>query len=391
MQTSKQQLLLMMAFLMPFSFSIWMVLLNNFAIEAAQFSGREIGMLQSLREIPGFLAFTAIYVLMILKEQTFALISLLVLAIGITLTGFFPSVYGLYFTTVLMSVGFHYFETVNQSLTLQWIPKADTPAFMGKALAVKGAAAVLAYSLLWILLEYSHFQYVSLYAMFGGLTILAVMFIAWRFPHYQAEYEQHKRLILRQRYWLFYTLVFLSGARRQIFVVFAGFLMVEKFHYSVSDIALLYLVNQVLNILFARKIGRLIGRIGERKTLIIEYCGLILVFSGYAVVNQAEWAAALYIVDHLFFAMAIAVKSYFQKIADPADIASSAGVSFTINHIAAVVLPALLGMVWLYSNDVVFWIGAGIAVASLVFALMVPRHPSPQCETIQLIKQRKIA
>ncbi|MGY5453073.1 MFS transporter [Agarivorans sp. MS3-6] len=381
MQRSKKQLLLMMAFLMPFSFSIWMVLLNNFAIEVAQFTGREIGILQSLREIPGFLAFTAIFVLLILKEQTFALLSLLVLAIGITLTGFFPSVYGLYFTTVLMSIGFHYFETVNQSLTLQWIPKDETPAFMGKALAVKGAAAVLAYSLLWSLLEYGRFEYVSLYAMFGGMTILAVLFIALRFPHYTAEHEQHKRLILRQRYWLFYTLVFLSGARRQIFVVFAGFLMVEKFGYSVSDIALLYLANQVLNILFAGKIGQMIGRIGERRALMIEYTGLVFVFAGYALVEQAEWAAGLYIVDHLFFAMAIAIKSYFQKIADPADIASSAGVSFTINHIAAVILPALLGLVWLYSPSLVFWLGAVIAVASLAFSFLVPRHPEQHQET----------
>ncbi|GDY27977.1 MULTISPECIES: MFS transporter [unclassified Agarivorans] len=386
MQRSKKQLLLMMAFLMPFSFSIWMVLLNNFAIEVAQFTGREIGILQSLREIPGFLAFTAIFVLLVLKEQTFALISLLVLAIGITLTGFFPSVYGLYFTTVLMSVGFHYFETVNQSLTLQWIPKAETPAFMGKALAVKGAAAVLAYSLLWVLLEYSEFEYVSLYALFGGITILAVLFIALRFPHYTAEHEQHKRLILRQRYWLFYTLVFLSGARRQIFVVFAGFLMVEKFGYSVSEIALLYLANQVLNIIFAGKIGQLIGHIGERRALMIEYTGLVFVFGGYALVETAEWAAGLYIIDHLFFAMAIAIKSYFQKIADPADIASSAGVSFTINHIAAVILPALLGFVWLYSPSLVFWFGAAIAVASLAFSFLVPRHPEQHRETTWALK-----
>ncbi|WP_432452535.1 MULTISPECIES: MFS transporter [unclassified Agarivorans] len=386
MHRSKKQLLLMMAFLMPFSFSIWMVLLNNFAIEVAQFSGREIGILQSLREVPGFLSFTAIFVLLLLKEQTFALLSLLILAIGISLTGFFPSVYGLYFTTVLMSVGFHYFETVNQSLTLQWVPKSETPEFMGKAIAVRGAAAVLAYSLLWSLLEYSDLAYSSLYAMFGGLTILAILLIALRFPHYTAEHEQHKTLILRSRYWLFYTLVFLSGARRQIFVVFAGFLMVEKFGYSVSDIALLYLVNQVLNIFFAGKIGRLIGRVGERKALIIEYSGLFFVFAGYALVEQAEWAATLYVIDHLFFAMAIAIKSYFQKIAAPADIASTAGVSFTINHIAAVVLPALLGFIWLYSPSMVFWCGAVIAILSLMFALLVPRHPTPEYETLLIAK-----
>ena len=84
----------------------------------------------------------------------------------------------------------------------------------------------------------------------------------------------------------------------------------------------------------------------------------------------------LYIVDHFFFALAIAIKTYFQKIADPADIASSAGVSFTINHIAAVVLPAALGVLWLSSPAAVFLVGAGLAGLSLLLSLNIPTHPA---------------
>ena len=108
-----ENLLLAMAFIMPLIFSVWMVLLNNFVIEKANFTGKEIGILQSLREIPGFLAFTVVYVLLFIKEQKLAIISLAVTAIGVIITGFFPSVIGLYLTTMIMSVGFHYFETVN--------------------------------------------------------------------------------------------------------------------------------------------------------------------------------------------------------------------------------------------------------------------------------------
>ncbi len=116
-------LLLLMAFVMPLIFSTWMALINNFSKEAAAFTGKEIGILQSLREIPGFLAFTVVWVLLIVKEQRLAIWSLLVLAVGVSLTGYFPSIFGLYITTVIMSVGFHYFETIHQSLVLQWIPK----------------------------------------------------------------------------------------------------------------------------------------------------------------------------------------------------------------------------------------------------------------------------
>ena len=151
----------------------------------------------------------------------------------------------------------------------------------------------------------------------------------------------------RPRKLLWIWLTFFSGARRQIFTVFAAFLMVEKFGYKASQVALLFLINYAYNWLFAEKIGSLIGRIGERSALTIEYIGLILVFTSYAYVENPYVGAGLYVIDHMFFALAIAISTYFQKIADPADIASSAGVSFTINHIAAVIVPVLLGLVWI--------------------------------------------
>ena len=93
-------------------------------------------------------------------------------------------------------------------------------------------------------------------------------------------------------------------------------------------------------------------------------------------------AAGLYIIDHMFFALYIAMSTYFHKIADPADLASSAGVSFTINHIAAVVVPAALGLVWVVSHSAVFLVGVGFAVGSLALARNVPDNPAPGNEVI---------
>ncbi|TCS40829.1 MFS transporter [Reinekea marinisedimentorum] len=376
-QKLRENFLLLVAFVMPIAFSSWLALLNNFAIDAAGFTGREIGILQSLREVPGFLSFAAVFVLLFLHEQRFAVISLLLLGLGVFLTGFFPSVLGLYVTTVIMSIGFHYFETINQSLTLQWLPKEHTAEFMGRVLSVKAVAAILSFGGVWLAIDYFELAYVYVYAIFGGLTLVAVVYMALRYPLFAAKAPQQKKLILRKRYWLFYWLTFLSGARRQIFVVFAGFLMVEKFGYSAGQIALLLLINHFFNMLFAKKIGAWIGHIGERKALTIEYIGLVLVFAGYAIVENAWAAAGLYVVDHLFFAFAIAIKTYFQKIADPGDMASTAGVSFTINHIAAVVLPVVLGLVWLVSPAAVFYLGAVIAALSLASSQLIPSVPAP--------------
>ena len=360
---------------MPLTFAVWNVLLNNFVIEKAAFTGQEIGLLQSFREIPGFLAFTAVFVLLILKEQTFALVSLALMSVGVAITGWFPFEIGLYCTTVLMSIGFHYFETVNQSLTLQWLNKEQSAHFMGKQLSVKSFASLFAYASIWLLMEVAGISYNAMYMLAGGAGVFIVILLWLTFPQFEQPAIQNKKLILRKRYWLYYCLTFFSGARRQIFVVFAAFMMVEKFEYTVGEVSLLFMINYVFNLLFAPTIGKWIHKVGERKALSFEYMGLTIVFISYGLVENAHIAGALYVIDHLFFAMAIAIKTYFQKVADPKDIASTAGVAFTINHIAAVVIPALLGIVWLTAPSLVFYIGAAFALCSLGLALNLPASP----------------
>ena len=366
---------------MPLGFAAWQALLNNFAIEQAAFTGREIGILQSLREVPGFLAFTAVFVILVLREQTFAVLAVALFGIGVAITGYFPSEYGLYCTAVLMSIGFHYFETIRQSLSLQWLDKAEAPRILGRLIAVGSATSLVAYAAMYVLLEVFAIAYEFIYLAAGGVAVGIAVALAG-FPHFPARTPQRKEIVLRRSYWLYYGLTFLSGARRQIFVVFAGFLMVEKFGYSAANIAALFLVNHLFNFLFAEKIGALIGRIGERHALTLEYVGLVVVFTLYAFVDNAYVAAGLYVVDHMFFALAIAIKTYFQKIADPADIASTAGVSFTINHIAAVAIPALLGYVWLQSPSAVFLVGTAFAACSLALAQNVPRRPRQGNEAV---------
>ena len=375
-------LLIFMAAAMPLSFSTWMALLNNFSVEMADFTGREIGILQSLREIPGFMAFTAIFVLIILREQTFALISLLVLGIGVAISGYFPTVVGLYCTTVLMSIGFHYFETMQQALSLQWVKKDRTAMVMGRQLSAKSLSSLVMFGIVWAMLELLNVEYRYVYLFGGALTVIAAVFAWMAFPKFADAHPQTKKLILRKRYWLYYALTFMSGARRQIFTVFAGFLMVEKFGYDAATITLLFLLNHAINMVMAPKIGKLIGKWGERKALTFEYIGLFIVFVSYAFVESDKLAGALYVIDHLFFAMAIAIKTYFQKIADPADISSTAGVSFTINHIAAVFIPVAFGLLWLISPSAVFLAGAAMALVSLVLALNVPDDPEPGKEVV---------
>jgi len=379
-------LLYLMAAAMPIAFATWSALLNNFVIEAAGFTGVEIGWLHTVREIPGFLAIGVILLIILIREQVLAVISLVALGAGTAVVAQFPEFSGLLMTTLISSIGFHYYETVNQSLQLQWIEKENAPQTLGWIVAIGSGASLFAYAALVVTWKAFDLSYNLVYMLAGGITVAIALYCFLVFPQFEAPNPQHKKMILRRRYWLYYALQFMSGARRQIFVVFAAFMMVERFGFEVHEVTALFLINFVANMAFAPLMGRMVARFGERRALVFEYVGLTAVFLAYGGIYYFGWgvvlAAALYVLDHLFFALAFALKTYFQKIADPADIAPTAAVAFTINHIAAVTLPAVLGYLWITAPQSVFLLAAGMAVTSLALALMIPRHPGPGNETI---------
>lgn len=379
-------LLFLMAAAMPIAFSTWSALLNNFVIEVADFDGADIGLLHTVREIPGFLAVGVIALIIFMREQVLGVVSLALLGVATAVTAWFPSLGGILTITMLSSIGFHYYETVNQSLQLQWLDKAKAPLVLGWMVAAGSAATLLSYGLIVLLWEPLGLTYNIVYLVSGGLTAGVAVFCLIAYPQFEAPNPQIKKLILRRRYWLYYALQFMSGARRQIFVVFAGFMMVERFGFAVHEVTALYLINLLANMVFGPFMGKAVSVFGERNTLCFEYVGLIAVFLAYGGVYFFGWgvvlAASLYVIDHLFFALALALKTYFQKIADPRDIAPTAAVAFTINHIAAVFLPVGLGLLWLVSPGAVFALAASMAAVSLALALLIPRHPEPGNETI---------
>ncbi|NOD77131.1 MULTISPECIES: MFS transporter [unclassified Ruegeria] len=378
-------LLFVMAMTMPIAFNAWSALLNNFVIEVANFDGADIGLLHTVREIPGFLAIGVIAVIIFIREQVLAMISLMMLGVATAVTAWFPSLGGLLFVTLFSSIGFHYYETVNQSLQLQWLPKDRAPQILGWLVAMGSAATAVVYGLIVLTWERFDLSYNFVFMAAGGVTVLLALFSLIAYPQFDAPTPQTKKLILRRRYWLYYALQFMAGARRQIFIVFAGFMMVEKFGFKVHELTSLYLINLMINMMAAPLLGKAVAKFGERRTLIFEYAGLAIVFAAYGGIYWFGWgvllAAILYVIDHVLFALALALKTYFQKIADPADIAPTAAVAFTINHIAAVFLPALLGLLWVVSPGAVFGLAAAMAIVSLLLSLLIPRHPEPGNET----------
>jgi len=348
---------------------VWRTLFNNFSVEVALLDGNHIGIIQSVREVPGLLTLLVIFVFMVIKEHRLSALSILVLGLGVTVTGLFPSFLGLLFTTLIMSIGFHYYETTNQSLTLQYFDKHISPWVLGKMRSYSAASNIAVGILIYLLT--SVLNYTQMYFLLGGLICAAGI---WGFRQNPIDRDvplQRKEMIFRKKYWLFYFLTFMGGARRQIFVAFAVFLMVKKFQFSIQEVTALFVVNNVINYFLSPLIGKSIIRFGERKVLSLEYGSLIFIFLAYAVVQSKIVLAILYILDHIFFNFAIAIRTYFQKVGDPQDIAPSMAMGFTINHIAAVFLPAIGGLLWMVDYRIPFVAGAAMSMISLLAVQMI--------------------
>jgi hypothetical protein len=351
----------------------WRNLFNNFAVEKAFLDGKDIGLIQSFREVPGFLALLVVYVLMIIKEHRLTAISILTMGIGIAMTGFFPSFAGIMITTVIMSFGFHYFETTNQSLALQYFDKKTSPWIFGK-LRSYGAAANIA-SGLFILSVGSFLSYTQMFFILGFILVGAAIYCLCQDPTNKELVPQHKKMVFKKKYWLYYLLTFLAGARRQIFVAFAVFLLVKQFNYTITSVTILFVINNSVNFFLSPAVGKAIIAFGEKRILTIEYIANIVIFIAYATTQSVIFVGALYILDSIFFNFAIGVRTYFQKVADSKDIAPSMAVGFTINHIAAVVIPAMGGILWMFDYRIPFFFGAGLSLIALIFAQYIKIEP----------------
>lgn len=356
----------------------WQTLFNNFAVEKAGVDAVKMGIIQSLREVPGFLTFFVVYILMVVAEHRFASLSIIVLGIGVLLTGFFPSFGGLLFTTVLMSIGFHYFDTANQSLTLQYFKPEGVPLVLGKLRSFTALSNIGVGVVLWILSQY--LTYPFLFLGVGVAVIIIGLYSTTLRPVDHLLPAQHKNLVFKRKYWLFYTLNLLAGARRQIFIVFAIFILVQRYHYSVMEISILFIINNLITYILSPLVGKAINKVGERAMLTIEYISLILVFTSYALIQDRLAVGVIYTIDSLFFSFSIAINSFFRKMAYPPDIAPSMAVGFTINHITAVVLPVLGGILWVYNWRLPFIGGAILACCSLFFSQFVEKGNRFQAE-----------
>ncbi len=294
---------------------------------------------------------------------------MILLGIGTAFTGIFTSFTGLLATTFTMSVGFHFFETTNKSLTVQYFNTTESPVVFARMRGYTALANIAVGFAIWLMSFM--LPYMQMFLLLGLIISLTGISMLFSNPAGKEMPHQHKKLIIKKKYWLFYMLNFLSGTRRQIFTVFAIFLLVEQYQLSLRVVTGIYVINYALTYLLNPQISRALNKYGERIVLSLESASLIVLFLGYAFINNVWVIIGLFVMDSIFFNFSIGLNTYLQKTADPEDLGPSTAVGFTINHISAVIIPVFGGALWMLNWRLPFLVGTGFAILSLYFTQLI--------------------
>jgi predicted MFS family arabinose efflux permease len=380
-------------FFLYLGFNIWRSLFNNFAVEELGIRADQIGIIQSLREVPGLMGFVIGFLVLVLSEMRVMGLSVLLLGLGLVLTGWADNLSVFMMGTMVTSIGFHFFYPSNSGLLLMAVGKEEAPKMLGRLRSVAALASFIGLALAYILvagvelgpISIPAWSYRKLLYMVGGVVIAGSL-VAFRNGGDEGKQQEKRKVIFRRDYWLYYVLTFMMGSRRHIFTTFAIFMLVDIYGIDVRVTIALFLVNSLVSTFALAQLGKLVAYLGERAVLTFNFIGLIGVFLGYAYVAYLPVLYVLFVLDHIFFGFNLAVDSYFQKIAhSPEEITSNISLAQTINHVSALVVPVLGGILWeQISPTATFLAGVVIAVISLVLVQFIRIGPALEPQAVSL-------
>ncbi len=351
-------------------FYTWRIMFNNFAVEVFDASPTDVGIIQATREIPGLLAFGVGALAIYLTESRIAAISIVTIGVGLILCGLAPSIVVLGVATVIMSFGFHYFEPTNSSQLLMLSDRNELGKVQGRLLSWESFAGLVGAGSILVLTLFVDYR-VTFYII-GALVVAIGLYLTLALPSNRGKTEKRK-IRLKKKYWLYYTLAFLRGCRRHIFTTFAIFLLVRNHELSITMISGIMLANSFVTIFTNRALGSLSDRLGERLLLVGSSFLLVFIFTGYAFITSLPVLIGFYLVDNILFGSSIALKSYLRKISTAEDLTGCLSFGMTANHITAVVIPVAGGIAWeMFGYEVTFIAGAAIVFIDMLFALKIP-------------------
>ncbi|MEN6372839.1 MAG: MFS transporter [Armatimonadota bacterium] len=357
-----------------FGFGAFNAAYNNFIVQVLNLKPGELGIVESIRETPGFLIVFIAALTMRIAEPIVAAGALILFAVGIGAFYGVGSLPSLIIWSLVWSVGLHAWMTLQPSMTLALAEENSKGRRLGQLMAISALGTILGMVLVLFAGNKIGFRNIFLIA---GLTILAGAFAILAISKNIGQAEK-PRMVFNPKYGLYYVLTLLEGCRKQVFMTFAVFLLVRNYHTPLPVVAGLMIVNNIINFGTSEWIGKMVDRFGEKKVLLVCYSAAIPVFIGYASVGIPLVLYILYCLDNLFYIGSIGSTTYLQKIAKPQDLHPTLAMGVSFNHAAAVAVPLVGGLLWAKYGYAVAFYGGAVVVAMSVLAVFGMNVGKPQ-------------
>ena len=351
--------------------------LTNYLKENFQMLILERSALEFPRELPGLLVAFVIASLYSLGDMRIAVIANLLAAVGMFSLGMIPADYSFVIVAIFVySMGQHIYMPLANSIGMNFATSGELGRKLGQVSAANTAALVVSSAILWALFNYMHISYTTSFSIGAVAFLIAALLLSRIKP--AKTVKKNIRYIFRKEYGLYYWLCILFGARKQIFITFGPWVLVDIFKEPVTTMALLFLIVSIIGIFTKPFIGYLIDKVGEKFVLTSEAIAFFFVCLGYAFAEDLfsnSLALILvntcYIIDQTLSSVSMARATYLKKIAlAEEDVSPTLSLGTSIDHIVTMFLPIIGGLVW-YNNGAhgykyVFLGGAIIAIINLI-------------------------
>ncbi len=346
---------------------------SNFTAQEMRLTPMQQGLLEGIRETCGITALGVLALLGAMAEPLLGAAMLALLGLGFIGYLLVPDFGWLVAASLVWSQGLHVWMPLPQSMALALSEPGKAGKRLGQISAAGAAGAAAGLGVAW-LMGFLAVPIRPMFAAAGGVALLAGASCLGIPRKIKAP---GLRLVFRRKYLLYYLLSFLEGWRKQIFIAFAGFLLVRKYGTPVTTMLVLWLSIQGLTWLASPLVGRLIDRVGERPVMAAMFGGLAVFFTGYALIERPVVLYAIYVLDSVFFVGVMALTTYVNRLAPPEEHTATLSAGVACNHVAACLMPLAGGFLWnRWGHQAVFLVGAGVAALSLVPAFLLPAGAS---------------
>jgi MFS family permease len=385
-QSSRELILFAIATLaLGMAFSIVDATFNNFLNDKFSLTGFQRSFLEFPRELPGFLVVFVSAALWFLCSRRMGVLTMILGAVGAVLIGFASSSYGVMLAWLFIySMGNHLFMPIASTIGMELAHEGQDGRRLGQLNSIRNFAVILGSFSVVLGFKYLKFTFQHTFAIAAALLSVAAVLLYMMKP--EPVIERRGFLQLHKEYHLFYILNVLSGARKQLFITFAPWVLVSVLKQPTQIMATLFTIGGVIGILFQPLLGWAIDKFGERFVLAAEAVILVFVCVGYGFakfVFPVDIAflvvCACFLIDQMIFSVSMARATYMKKIAiQPDHIQPALTAAVTIDHVFSITAALVGGVIWnAFGFQYVFLLGMVIAIINFFTALRVrlPQKP----------------